>query len=175
MSTQTSGISDPKPPVIITHFNRFNPQRSTGLKCHCLIHLRLLDPAQKLLDEFTDETSEKLKLSGIIKFYKKSTKDAQKSLLKSAKLCDSDWETFYYLGKLYLSTGDETRGVKCLRKSCSIKNTVKNVELVCQYLSAEDTLQILDQNLTIASNKPFFQFRRGLSYMELDRHWSENS
>ena len=163
-------VDDPKVPVILTQFKSFNPHRSSGLKCQCLINLRLIDQAQMVLSTMTEENAEKLKLAGIIYFFTKAQKDAQKSLLKSAKLCGTDWETFYYLGKLYLSIDDEVRGVKCLRKSCSIKKTVKNIELVCQYLSADETLVLLDDKLHNVIHKPFFQFRIGLSYMELGRY-----
>ena len=87
-------------------------------------------------------------------------------------MCDSHWETFFYLGKVYLELDDKNRGVKCLRKSCSLKKTFKNVELICHYLSAEETLLLLQdyQKSYNISKNPFFQFRIGFSNMELGRY-----
>ena len=48
-----------------------------------------------------------------------------------------------YLGKIYLSLRDESRGLKCLRRSCALKRTLDNVGLVCQYLSPQETLDLL--------------------------------
>ena len=76
-------------------------------------------------------------------FLKNDIKNAQRSLLKSAKIHDSDWLTFFYLGKVYISIEDETRGLKCLRRSCALKRTLDNVGLICQYLSPEETLNLL--------------------------------
>ena len=146
-------ISDPEVPVLPNL--EICSLRANALKCEALIKIENLEMAEDVLNLIDSESSEYLKLKGILLFLRNDVKSAQRFLLKSAKLNDSDWLSFFYLGKIYLSLRDESRGLKCLRRSCALKRTLDNVGLVCQYLSPQETL-----NLLVWLEIPFTQRKR---------------
>ena len=94
-----------------------SPKTLPCTKAKWLIRLGFLDLASEMLAIDESGNYLKTKLEGIIAYKHGKIKAANKLLLKSAKENTNDWETFYFIGLTYLEQKDQTRAIKCLKKS----------------------------------------------------------